>query len=222
MESILVNSSSPPQPVTSDYDETTATQSDEHGSNKQQDPSNTPSREVRAAAQEVVEIIYDELQEQHPISDSSKRETPKPANSAAVPSPDHFKDYSDDELEVMAMALSKTLRQRQDYTGETSQNSTAEPKLRFVNEPRQRYARRAERLAHARNISGRLDNLKLDTILETKVSRDAEVEDDPGSEVPPPIPVKKRRHLPPVHTSPNIEDVKNTATEGRTSEGIKS
>lgn len=205
MESILVNPSSPPQPDSSAASGIATALTDDQGSKK----------DVKAAAQAVVEIIYDEpeplleQQDKHPMADNTTSLNLKSDNSTAdndVCSPDQFNDYTDEELEVLAMALSKTLKQRQGYTGETS----AEPKLR--NEPRGRYERRAKRLAHARNVHGRPEDLNLDTIVEDNLKSDILVE--AAAEAPPPIPEKKRRQ----YASPSGGD---PVPEVKTNDGKK-
>lgn len=229
MESILVNSSSQLEPVStadSEYDEIMVAHMEEDQEVKkphrrhsnENKPMYPPIKGTKADGETVKEVIYAEpFQGLHENQDKllitgEATHSPipsKPDNSVleyAVPKPEEFKDYTDDELEQLALALSITLKQRQ-ATVENSERHAAKPipKRRYVNESRQRHMN-SGRPQHG-------DNVKLDTILETNPTPDAVIDSSgPPIEVPPPIPVKKRRHRPNPEWWPQDE-------EGKMSEG---
>lgn len=215
MESILVDSSSQPEPISiaaSEY-ATLPRDGEDRVKKKERRISNErepmyPTMASKKAKAPVKKVVYydepfqnnDELVQNHdkyPITDGENDQAPTKPTTASMP--EQFKDYTDDELEQLAIALSKTLKRRQDHGSDS--------KLSYVNEPRERHAEREEAgLAHRKR-----DDVKLDTIFENFPVPDIE---DAPTEVPPPLPVKKRRHR--VDPSPNEGD---TVTEGRMSEG---
>jgi hypothetical protein len=172
MDSIQTNSSSQQEPVgtaTNEYDEITALPKEgpvevrQRRISNEREPIYPPSHE----AETVKEVIYAEplvqKQDKHPITASQSEE---PAQYA-VPMPEQFKDYSDDELELLATVLNKTLKERQ---GQMDQE------IDYRNKPNETDVEFAP---------------KLDTILEDPVPDTGA--DYLATEVPPPIPIKKRR-----------------------------
>lgn len=228
MESILVNSSSQPEPVSiaaSEYDEITILPRDgedqvktqERRISNEREPMYPSNRGAKAPGEIVKEVIYDEPVQNHdkrPITDGESSHDSAPSkpddNSAAacaIPMPEQFMDYTDDELERLAIALSETLKRRLGHG--------SDPKHNFMNEPRERHAE--TRHVHRRRI-GHRDDVKLDTIFENNPIPEnvAEYLDPivPHTEIPPPLPIKKRRQG--VHISPNDGD---TVAEGRMGKG---
>ena len=222
MDSILVNSSSQREPVdttASEYDEIHTFPSEGGGQGTKQqrrlsnekEPMFPPSKEAKPVQEKATEVIYDEpfystVQNHGGRETHQEPPTPKPDDFAM---PDQFKGYTDDELELLAIALGKTLKKRQEQP---------DTNVGFVDEPRERRAERAQARYTGKSVQpGRIEcrkNTGLDTIFEDAPLHNttAEVPSSPLSEVPPPIPVKKRRHI--VDKSPN-----DYVTEGRTSEG---
>ena len=133
------------------------------------EPLYPPNKEAKGSG-EAAEAVYAmpfQKHDKHPITGGQNFESPK-SDEYAVPMPEQFKGYSDDELELLVTALNKTLKERQGG-GERHEGMSRKPYHR--------------------------DDSKLETIFEDDpVSRtDAGSLPPAADEVPPPIPAKKRK-----------------------------
>ena len=173
MESIIPNSSlqrEPVPPAASEYEEITFTHDDSEVKQKSVPPSKNepmfpPPRVPTVAKEEKPnEVIYEEPQFQKHHGQNKQTSSisapPEPVGvEYAIPKPEQFGNYTDEELEELAFALSKVLKIRK---------HPSEKNMRTE------------------------DDRTLDQ------SQHKPIDDRPSSpiEVPPPIPIKKRRRQP--------------------------
>lgn len=186
MESILVNSSSQPDPVsvptreyeemTRDRDPTVKEENQPRETNERR-PLYPPHKETRKSEHGATEVIYAEpllAGHESQSGEASYDSTSESAAEYSVPAPEQFKEYTVDQLEQLATALDNTLKRRQNDK-------------RYVDEARHMHRRGA--VAEV--------GMKLDTIFEhSHYEPIPEIEDCTPStpEVPPPLPIKKRRN----------------------------